>query len=111
MGLCSTLKETLGAQTIFKNPVLIAQVWFCCSCSSSIKERKEERGGSAKAKEDNGTEAHERLRIFKGRAQPSKGISSPALDLYPTPLCRVKKGKRKERAENQEKTTPKPWTD
>ena len=53
----------------------------------------EEKGESVKAKEDNGTEAHERLRIFRGRAQPSKGVSSPALDLYPTPSYRVKKGK------------------
>ena len=77
----------------FKNLVLIAQAWFCCNRSSSIEERKEERGGSTKTKEDNGTEAHERLRIFMGRAQPSKGVSSPALDLYPTPSYRVKKGK------------------
>ena len=43
------------------------------------------------------------LRIFRGRVQPSKGVSSPALDLYPIPLCRVKKGKRKEQAETKEK--------
>ncbi|KAK2558687.1 hypothetical protein P5673_018890 [Acropora cervicornis] len=61
--------------------------------SSSIEERKEERGGNTKTKEDNGTEAHERLRIFRGRAQLSKGVSNPALDLYPTPSYRVKKGK------------------
>ena len=66
---------------------------FCCNCSPSIKERKEEGGESTKTKEDNGTEAHEKLRIFRGRAQPSKGVSSPALDLYPTPSYRVKKGK------------------
>ena len=87
-------KRNIGCPNHFlKNLVIIVQVWFCCSCSSSIKERNEERGGSAKAKEDNGTEAHERLRIFRGRAQLSKGVSSPALDLYPTPSYRVKKGK------------------
>ena len=77
----------------FKNLVLIAQAWFCCNRSSSIEERKEERGGNTKTEEDSGTEAHERLRILRGRAQPSKGVSSPALDLYPTPSYRVKKGK------------------
>ena len=76
-GLCATLKDTLDAHVIFlkKLSFLITQVWFCCNCSSSIKERKEERGGSIKTKENNGTEAHERLWIFRGRAQPSKGVT------------------------------------
>ena len=58
-------------------------------------DKREKRGKreSTKTKEDKGTEAHEKLRIFRGRAQPSKGVSSPALDLYPTPSYRVKKGK------------------
>ena len=92
-GLCVTLKDTLGAQTIFLNLVLIAQAWFCCNRSSLIEERKEERGGSGKTKDHNSTEAHGRLRIFRGRAQQSKAVSSPTLDLYPTPSYRVKKGK------------------
>ena len=33
-------------------------------------------------KKDCGTKAHDRLRIVRGRAQLSKGVSSPALDLY-----------------------------
>ena len=54
---------------------------------------KRKEGKVQKIKEDNGTEAHEKLRIFRGRAQRSKGVSSPALDLYPTPSYRVKKEK------------------
>jgi len=39
------------------------------------------------------------LRILRGKAQPSRGVSSPVPDLCPTPPCRVRwkrKGKNTE---------------
>ena len=51
---------------------------------------------SRKFKKKNGLRHHSLrkwLRIFRGRAQPTKGVSSPTPDLYLTLLCRVKKEK------------------
>ena len=34
------------------------------------------------------------LRFFRGKAQPSRGVSSLVPDLCPTPLCRVRRERR-----------------
>ena len=57
------------------------------------KEKKKEEEARSPGWKKTGTSTPRLtwLRIVRGKAQPSRGVSSPVPDLCPTPPCRVRR--------------------